>query len=85
MSLDLVEREKAEEDLQKVESFFVELLEPSIFTQENHRNAVVVFENNYNSLCAALETAGHKTKDITVMELYAKLKHFKDVNSPSNG
>lgn len=80
MSEDDAVRQQSEVDLTAVENYFINLLNPNIFTYDSTKNAVVEFENNFNSLCAALETVGHSTKDITVMELYSKLKHFKDVN-----
>jgi hypothetical protein len=71
-------------ELQAVENFYLSTINPSDFREGSTKNAVVEFENNFNSLCAALESAGHKTRGVTVMELYAKLKFFKDSKATNN-
>ena len=74
--------DQAQLDLKTADDFLLKTLQANIFTYEDPKNAVVTFENNYNGLCAALETAGHQTKGITIMELYSKLQHFNEVNKP---
>lgn len=73
---------EGEVELKVAEQYFINSVQTYDFRDESVKNAVVGFENNFNNVCAALETAGHLTKNITTMELYAKLTFFNSQNKP---
>lgn len=74
----------AELKLKDIDVFFMDLMVPDIFTSNNPRNIVVLYENGFQNMCAAIESIGASTQGLTLLQLYAKLNYYKETNGPKN-
>lgn len=72
------ETEAIKRKLFEIERFFAEFSEPMNFDSDSPDNAALVADNNFEALCATLESNGvQNAANLTAHQFYARLEHFK--------